>query len=41
MRIFPCGRFSFFALRCAFVVSPGGLKRYTGRKGRERHVAQV
>nr|DAH37967.1 MAG TPA: hypothetical protein [Caudoviricetes sp.] len=24
----------FFVLRCAFVDSPSGLKRYTGRKGR-------
>nr|DAK85269.1 MAG TPA: hypothetical protein [Caudoviricetes sp.] len=24
----------FFVLRLAFVVSPGGLKKYTGRKGR-------
>nr|DAI63880.1 MAG TPA: hypothetical protein [Caudoviricetes sp.] len=30
-----------FVLRCAFVVSPGGLKKYTGRKGRGCHVAQV
>nr|DAI35982.1 MAG TPA: hypothetical protein [Caudoviricetes sp.] len=37
----PCGRSSFFVLRCTFVASPGGLKRYTGRKGRGCHVAQV
>nr|DAH36010.1 MAG TPA: hypothetical protein [Caudoviricetes sp.] len=24
----------FFVLRCTFVISPGGLNRYTGRKGR-------
>ena len=31
----------FFVLRCAFVVSHGGLKKYTGRTGRGCHVAQV
>nr|DAV43671.1 MAG TPA: hypothetical protein [Caudoviricetes sp.] len=41
MRIFPCGRFYFFVLRCTFVVSHGGLKKYTGRKGRGCHVAQI
>nr|DAY61328.1 MAG TPA: hypothetical protein [Caudoviricetes sp.] len=31
----------FFVLRCTFVVSSSGLKKYTGRKGRGCHVAQV
>nr|DAG73266.1 MAG TPA: hypothetical protein [Caudoviricetes sp.] len=29
MRIFPCGRFSFFVLRCAFVVFQFFPMRYT------------
>nr|DAR57409.1 MAG TPA: hypothetical protein [Caudoviricetes sp.] len=36
-----CVALFFFVLRCAFVVSHGGLKKYTGRKGRVHHVAQV
>nr|DAM91376.1 MAG TPA: hypothetical protein [Caudoviricetes sp.] len=35
MRIFPCGRFSFFVLRCTFVVSRAGRLRYTGRNRRD------
>nr|DAY84571.1 MAG TPA: hypothetical protein [Caudoviricetes sp.] len=30
MRIFPCGHFSFFVLRCTFVVLHFLLMRYTG-----------
>nr|DAL62857.1 MAG TPA_asm: hypothetical protein [Caudoviricetes sp.] len=35
MRIFPCGRFSFFVLRCAFVVLRFLLMRYTGSTRRD------
>nr|DAR35844.1 MAG TPA: hypothetical protein [Caudoviricetes sp.]DAV13763.1 MAG TPA: hypothetical protein [Caudoviricetes sp.] len=35
MRIFPCGRFSFFVLRCTFVVSRFLPVRYTERNRRD------
>nr|DAJ02846.1 MAG TPA: hypothetical protein [Caudoviricetes sp.] len=35
MRIFPCGRFSFFVLRCTFVVLHFLPMRYTGSTRRD------
>nr|DAF40251.1 MAG TPA: hypothetical protein [Caudoviricetes sp.] len=38
MRIFPCGRISFFVLRLTFVVLRFLPMRYTGCNRRDTHV---